>query len=62
MRVAVEAFRQRRNVRGYESHALSGEAAERTLVATMAERRMLAGRAEIADVRAELGHVAEDRL
>ncbi len=62
MCVAVETFRQRRNVGGYESHGLSGEAAERTLVAAMAERRMLAGRAEIVDVRAELRRIAEDRL
>ena len=62
MRVAVETFRQRRNVGGYESHGLSGEAAERTLIAAMAERRMLAGRAVIVDVRAELRRVAEDRL
>ena len=59
MRVAVEAIRQHRNVRGYESHGLSGEAAERTLVAAMAERRILAGRAEIVDVRAERRGVAE---
>ena len=62
MRVAFETFRQRRNVGGYESNGLSGEAAERTLVAAMAERRMLAGRTVIVDVRAEFRRVAEDRL
>ena len=62
MRVAVETFRQRRNVGGYESHGLRGEAAERALIAAMAERAMLAGRALIVDVDAEFRRVAENRL
>ena len=62
MRVAVEPFRQRRNSGGTKATACSGEAAERALIAAMAERAMLAGRALIVDVDAEFRRVAEDRL
>ncbi len=61
MSIAFETSWQGQNVRGYESHGLGSEAAERAFVAAMAERRMLAGRAVIVDVGAERRGVAEDR-
>jgi hypothetical protein len=57
-----DPFRQRRNVGGDESHGLSGEAAERTLIAAMVERRVFARGAIVVDMRAEFRCVAEDRL
>jgi hypothetical protein len=62
LRIRVDPFRERRSVGGDESHGLSGEAAEGTLVAAMAERRVLAGRAVIVDVSTEFRRVAEGRL
>ena len=64
MRVAGEPLRQRRQVWRDIRHGLSGEAAEGTLIAAMAMagRRVLAGRAVIIDVGAQLRCIAEDRL
>ena len=64
MRVAGEPLRQRRQVWRDIRHGLSGEAAEGTLIAAMAMagRRVLAGRAVIIDVGAQLRRIAEDRL
>jgi hypothetical protein len=62
MRVAVEPFRQGRQVRRSEGYRLSGEATERTLIATMAGRRVLARDPAIVDVGAELRRVSEKRL
>ena len=62
LRIRLDFFRQRRSVAGEESHGLSGEAAERTLIAATAERRVLARPAVIVDVGAEFRCVAEDRL
>ena len=62
MRVAVEPFRQDRQVGRHKGHGLQGAAAERALVAAIAARPMLARRAVVVDVGAELGIIAEQRL
>ncbi len=62
MRVALEPFRQDRQVGRHKGHGLQGAAAERALVAAIAARPMLARRAVVVDVGAELGIVAEQRL
>jgi len=62
MRVAVEALGQSRQVgRNIGHRGLSGEAAERTLIAARAGG-VLAGRALIVGVGAELTRVAEQRF
>ena len=54
MRVAVELLRQGRQVRRDKGHSLSGEAAERALIAAMAERRVLGRSFVVVDLDAEL--------
>ena len=61
MRVAVEPLRQRRQIRWHERDGLSGEAAERTLIAAMAVP-VLRRRALIVGMDAELRCVAKQRL
>jgi hypothetical protein len=61
VRVAVEPLRQRRQVRWDKRHRLSGEAAERTLIATMAGP-VLRRRALIVGMDAELRRAAKQRL
>jgi hypothetical protein len=61
MRVGVEPFRQGWQIWRNKRHGLGGEAAERTLIATMAGRRVL-GRSFVVDLDAELRRVAEHRL
>jgi hypothetical protein len=53
---------RRRQVWRDKRHSLSGEAAERTLIAAMAGRAMLGGRFVVADLDAELSRVAEERF
>ena len=54
--------RQGRQVWRDKGQGLGGEAAERTLIATMAGRRVLGGRFVVVDLDAELGGVAKERL
>ena len=53
---------QGRQVWRDKGHGLGGEAAERTLIATMAGRRVLGRRFVVVDLGAELRRVAEERL
>jgi hypothetical protein len=62
MRLACESTGQRRQVWRDKRHSLSGEAAERTLIAAMAEWVMLDGRFVVVDLDAELSGVAKERL
>lgn len=63
MRVAFAPLGQSRQVgRNIGRGGLSGEAAERTLIAAMAGRRVLAGGALIVDSDAKLRRVAKNRL
>ena len=62
VRVAVESLGRGRQVRRDKRHGLSGEAAERTLIATMAGRRVLGRSFVVVDLDAELGRVAKERL
>jgi len=62
MRLAFKPTGQGRQVWRDKRHRLGGEAAERTLIATMAERRVLDGRFVVVDLNAELRRVAEQRL
>jgi hypothetical protein len=61
MRVGVERLRQGRRVGRDKRHGLSGEAAERTLIATMAGS-VLRRRALIVGMGAQLRCVAKQRL
>ena len=58
--VAVEPLQQRWQVWGDKPYGLSGEAAERTLIAAMARRRVLGRSFIVVDLDAELRRVAED--
>jgi hypothetical protein len=62
MRVAFEPIRQGRSVGRDKRHSLSGETAERTLIAAMAGRRVLGRSFVVVDLYAELGGVAKERL
>jgi hypothetical protein len=63
VRVAIEPLRQGRQVWRHKRHSLSGEAAERTLIAAMASRVVVVGgRFVVVDLNAELGGVAKERL
>jgi hypothetical protein len=62
IRVAVESLRQSGSVTGHKRYGLTGEAAERALIAAMAERRVLARNFVVVDLDAELRSVAEHRL
>ena len=62
MRLAVEPAGQDRELRRDEGHSLSGEAAERALIATMAKRRVPGRNFVVVDLNAELRRVAEQRL
>jgi hypothetical protein len=62
MRFAFEPTGQRRQVWRDKRDGLSSEAAERTLIAAMAGWVMLDRRFVVADLDAELGGVAEERL
>ena len=62
MRVAVEPPGHGRQIRRDKGHSLSGEAAERTLIATMAKRRVLGRSFVVVDLNAELRRVAKQRL
>jgi hypothetical protein len=62
MRLAVKSTRQGRQVWRDKGNGLGGEAAQRTLIATMAGRRVLGGRFVVVDLDAELGGVAKERL
>ena len=62
MRVAIEPLWQGRQVPRHKRHSLSGEAAERTLIAAMASRVVVGGRFLVVDLDAELGSVAKERL
>jgi hypothetical protein len=62
VRFAFRPAGRRRQVRRDKRHSLSGEAAERTLIAAMAGRVMLDGRFVVVDLNAELGRVAKERL
>jgi hypothetical protein len=58
----MELIRQGRQIWRDKGHGLGGEPAERTLIAAMAGRRMLGRGLVVADLDAELGRVAEERL
>jgi hypothetical protein len=62
MRFAFKPTGRRRQVWRDKRHSLSGEAAERTLIAAMAGRVVLDGRFVVVDLDAELGGVAKQRL
>jgi hypothetical protein len=62
VRVAYGSLRQGRQVRWNKRHSLSGEAAKRTLITAMAGRRMIGRSLVVADLDAELGGFAEERL
>jgi hypothetical protein len=62
MRIAVEPLRQSRTVGGEKRHGLRCEAAERALIAAMAEWRVLRWSFVAVDLDAELRSVAEHRL
>ena len=62
MRVAIEPLWQGRQVWRHKRHSLSGEAAERTLIAAMASRVVVGGRFVVVDLDAELGGVAKEGL
>ena len=62
VRVAVEPLRQGRRIGEDKRHALGGAPAERALIAAIAARRVLVGRAVVVDVGAEFRRVAERRL
>jgi hypothetical protein len=62
MRLAIKSAPQGRQIRRDKRHGLSGEAAERTLIATMAGRRVLGRSLVVVDLDAELGGVAKERL
>jgi hypothetical protein len=61
-RVGMELIRQGRQVWRDKGYGLGGEAAERTLSAAMAGRRMLGRGLFVADLDAELGRIPEQRL
>jgi hypothetical protein len=62
MRLAVKSTWQGRQVWRDKGNRLGGEAAQRTLIATMAGRCVLGGRFVVVDLDAELGGVAKERL
>ncbi len=62
MRLAIKSTRQGRQIWRDKRHRLSGEAAERALIATMAGRRVLDWSLVVVDLDAELGGVAKERL
>jgi hypothetical protein len=62
MRLAIKSTRQGRQIWRDKRHGLGGEAAERTLIATMAGRRVLGRSLVVVDLDAELGGVAKERL
>jgi hypothetical protein len=62
MRLAIKSTGQGRQVWRDKGHGLGGEAAQRTLIATMAGRRVLGRRFVVVDLDAELGGVAKERL
>jgi hypothetical protein len=62
MRLAFKPTGQGRQVWRDKRHGLSGEAAERTLIATMAGRVALGGRFVVVDLDAELCGVPKERL
>ena len=62
MRVAAELLGRGRQIRRDKRDSLSGEAAERTLIATMAKRRVLRRSFIVVDLNAELRRVAKERL
>ena len=62
MRVAREPLGQNRSVGGGKCHGLGGEAAERALIAAMAEWRVPRWSFVAVDLDAELRSVAEHRL
>jgi hypothetical protein len=62
MRFAFEPTGQRRQVWRDKRDSLSGEAAERTLIAAMAGWAMLDRRFVVVDLDAKLGGVAKERL
>ena len=62
MRFALKPTGQGRQVWRDKRHSLSGEAAERTLVAAMAGTGVLDRRFVVVDLDAELGGVAKQRL
>jgi hypothetical protein len=62
MRRAFKPAGQGRQVWRDKGHGLSGEAAERALIAAMAGRRVLGRSFVVVDLDAELGGVAKERL
>ena len=62
MRFAFKPTGQGRQVWRDKGHSLSGEAAERTLIAAMAGRVVVDGRFVVVDLDAELSGVAKERL
>jgi hypothetical protein len=62
VRVAIEPLWQGRQVWRHKRHSLSGETAERTLIAAMARRVVVGGRFVVVDLDAELGGVAKEGL
>ena len=62
MRLAIKSTRQGRQIWRDKGHGLGGEAAKRTLIATMTGRRVLDRSLVVVDLDAELGGVAKERL
>ena len=62
VRVTVQPLRRRRQIRRDERDDLSGEAAKRTLIATMARRDVIGWSFIVVDLGAELRPIAKQRL
>jgi hypothetical protein len=62
VRLAIDSAGQDRQVWRDKGHGLGGEAAQRTLIAAMAGRRVLGRSFVVVDLDAELGCVAKERL
>ena len=62
MRLAIDSAGQDRQVWRDKGHGLGGEAAQRTLIAAMAGRRVPGWNFVVVDLDAELGGVPEKRL
>ena len=62
MRLAFKPTGQGGQVWRNKRHGLSGEAAQRTLIAAMAGRRVLGRSLVVVDLDAELGGIAKERL